>query len=259
VRSRHAALLAAAFVLVVVLAACSSDSSTTSSSSTTTTPTGPPVINSFSVPAAADCSSSPGRVEVKWTTTNVIEVALFVDGAQAASGPYADGNDALQVTCDGKQHLVRLDASSRVTRTSRTERTQTTGTGGGTPPAKCADSQGIGKGAVIAYGSHMGSRSAQATVFSIRCATATGSIPGEYAIVTLATQAASGRFRVLMVQPPASADQGAAAIGFDTEEGAPPGFTYTDCGLDPAPLASLGLPTLHPSGGADTKNCPIDG
>jgi hypothetical protein len=249
----------ALLALALVLAACSSDSSKTSSSSTTTKPSGPPVINSFSVPAAADCTSSPGRVEVKWTTTNATEVALFVDGTQVASGPYADGNDALQVTCDGKQHLIRLDASKGAAKTSRTDRTQTTGGGGGTPPARCADSQGIGTGAVSAYGSHIGNAHPQATVFSVRCAPASGSVPGEYAIVTLATQTASGRFRVLMVQPPASADQGAAAIGFDTEEGAPPGFTYTGCSLDPATLASLGLPTLQPSGGTNVKNCPING
>jgi hypothetical protein len=259
VRSRYGAALAVVCAVVFVLAGCSSDSSEKSSTTTTTEPAGPPVINSLTVPANADCTSSPGRVEVKWETTNVIEVSLFVDGTQVASGPYPDGNDAIPVACDGKQHLIRIDVAGKTTKTSRTERTQTTASGGGTAPTACTDAKSIGSAAINAYGEHIGNQDPQATVFSIRCAAAKGSIPGQYALVTLATQVSSGRFRVLMLQPPASADQGPSPIGYDTEEGTPPGFTYTDCGLDPTALTSLGLPALQPSGGTNTKNCPIAG
>ncbi len=258
-RSRQAVAAFASLALIVALGACGSDSKDKTSGSTSTSgkPSGPPSIDSFKVPSEADCSTSPGRVDVEWKTTNATEVALFVDGNQEASGPYADGNDTLQVACDGDQHQVRLDATDGSEKASRSA-SVTTKSGGG-QPTQCADSQGIGQAAVGAYGAHIGNTDPQVTVFSIRCAPATGSIPGEYALVTLTTHVSSGRFRVLMVQPPATADQGATSIGYDTEEGQPPLFTYTDCSLDPAALAALGLPTLQPDGGTGTKNCPITG
>jgi hypothetical protein len=258
VRSRYGAALAVA-IGVVVLGACSSGSSSSASSSTDTKAARGPTIDAFQVPAAADCATSPGHVAVEWKTTNATDVALFVDGTQAASGPYADGNDTLAVTCDGKQHAIRIDATKGDAKTSRSESVTTGSSGGGAAPTLCENSQGVGEGAVVAYGSHIGNANPQATVFSVRCAPATGTLPGEYAIVTLATQTASGRFRVLMLQPPPTANQGAAAIGYDTEEGAPPGFTYTDCALDPAALAALGLPALEPQGGPGTMNCPVAG
>ncbi len=257
-RSRYGATLAIA-VGVVVLGACSSGSSSSTSSSTDTTPARGPTIDAFQVPAAADCATSPGHVALEWKTTNATDVALFVGGTQVASGPYADGNDTVAVTCDGKQHAIRIDATKGDAKTSRTESVTTGSSGGGAAPTLCENSQGVGEGAVVAYGAHIGNANPQATVFSVRSAPATGTIPGEYAIVTLATQTASGRFRVLMLQPPATANQGAAAIGYDTEEGVPPGFTYTDCALDPAALAALGLPTLAPQGGPGTMNCPVAG
>jgi hypothetical protein len=258
VRSRWVEAAAAGFALVLALGACGSSSSSSSSTTTTKADDGLPSIDAFQVPAAAACSPSGGHVAVEWKTTNATQVALFVDGVPAASGPYPDGNDTLAVTCDGARHTIRIDAAKTGAKTSRSEAVTTTSSGGAAPTL-CENSQGVGEGAVVAYGAHIGNPNPPAIVFSVRCAPATGTIAGEYAIVTLATQTASGRFRVLMLQPPPTANQGAAAIGYDTEAGAPPGFSYTDCALDPTALGALGLPALQPTGAAGTRNCPVPG
>jgi hypothetical protein len=130
-----------------------------------------------------------------------------------------------------------------------------------TPTTTCPRDPAVGLDALVYYESAvLGNNPPPADPSDVqiggyRCADAGDG--SQYTLVTLNTQTASGRFRVLMLTPPPSANQGSGQLGRDTEEGAPPGFLYVSCTLDHGALSRLGLPGPQPNGDPSQKNCGV--
>jgi hypothetical protein len=106
------------------------EATTTAGTTTAPPPGGTPIIETFDVPATAECpaGSDTAEVEVSWVATGADGVELSVDGeAPGASAGYgAEGDARLAVPCDGAAHVIGLDAFNAAGQTSSTERTVTT-------------------------------------------------------------------------------------------------------------------------------------